>query len=193
MEKFHQSHDKEIIPAQEIKKYLYHMVPIDMKGTILHPLNKLKEIHPELYLLKVKKYNDRKEILETFIPTLECLWNDVLHCAAIDPATLKEALVAAGREPTEMKFYQIDPEKLDPQKTTIYLFPEKTKGSKLEEGQFVNYHPSKLEHYTEIPSGTKQYYKKKYNNGEKPLLFLGIPHILHKGPLDISDAPVITV
>src|SRR5665213_119696 len=104
------------------KPYLYHMVPDDMQGNVLHPLNTLKHTHPDLYVTKAEKYTDREYVMEQFIPTLEAAWNDVLHFTAVNPVELKKALTEADMEPREMKFYQIDPTLLDPKQTTIYLY-----------------------------------------------------------------------
>lgn len=180
--------------AQEgIKRYLYHMIPVDMQGTVLHPLNTLKDIHPDLYLAKANKYNNRRHIMDQFIPTLEASWNDVLHLSAIDPAELKKALIEAGMEPKEMRFYQINPELLDPKQTTVYLYSNKTGDEKMSIENFTDFDPKKLHEHAELPQVTKEYYKKMFEKGGKPLLFIGVPHILHKGSIDISNLPVVTV
>jgi len=175
------------------KPRLYHIVPSDMQGTVLHPLNALKDIRPDLYVAKAGKYEDRKHIMQQFIPTLECAWNDVLHFTAVDPRELKQALVDAGMEPREMKFYEIDPSLLDPKRTTIYLYSDKTGEEKMAPEHFRTYDPENLQEHAVLPEVTKEYYKRMYAKGEKPLAFIGIPHILHKGSLDISDLPVVTV
>ena len=175
------------------KSFLYHMVPADMQGTVLHPLNSLKDINPELYLSKAGKYDDRKHIMEQFIPTLECAWNDVLHFSALNPQELKQALVEAGMEPKEMKFYQIDPSLLDPKQTTIYLYQEKENEDKMNPDNFSDYDPEKLSAHSVLPQLTRDYYKEKFGKGERPLLFVGVPHILHKGSIDVSNLPVIIV
>lgn len=175
------------------KAFLYHMVPADMQGTVLHPLNSLKDKNPELYLSKAEKYKDREHVMEQFIPTLECAWNDVLHFSAINPQELKQALVEAGMEPREMKFYQIDPSLLDPEQTTIYLYQEKASADKMNPKNFAEYNPDTLGEHSVLSQMTKDYYKEKFSKGERPLLFVGVPHILHKGPIDVSDLPVIVV
>lgn len=181
------------------KTYLYHMVPfnketgeIDMRGKVLHPGNTLKVLHPDLYVSKHAKYDDRQHVVEQFIPTLEAAWNDVLHFTPIHPDELKKALIEAGAEPREMKFYQVDPALLDPKLTTIYLYQEKSKEDKMGEESFAEYDPDKLHEYASLPEETKQYYKEMIEQGRKPLLFVGVPHILHKGSLDISGLEVIT-
>ena len=179
--------------AKKDKTYLYHMVPAYMQGSVLHPLNSLKDTNPELYLSKAEKYEDRKHVMEQFIPTLECAWNDVLHFSAINPAELKQALVEAGMNPREMKFYQIDPSLLDPKQTTIYLYQEKRSEDKMNPKNFSEYDPEKLAEHSALSQATKDYYKEKFSKGERPLLFVGVPHILHKGSIDISNLPIIVV
>lgn len=181
---------------EEIPKsqnYLYHMVPVDMQGNVLYPLNSLKETNPELYLSKAKKYEGRKHIMEQKIPTLDCAWNDVLHFTAINPTKLKQALVEAGMDPKELQFYQIDPSQLDPNQTTIYLYQEKKNKDKMNPKNFVEYDPAKLAEHSKLSQRTKDYYKEKFSKGERPLLFVGVPHVLYKGSIDISNSPIITV
>ena len=36
--------------AKKSKNYLYRMIPADMQGNVLHPLNSLKDTNPKLYL-----------------------------------------------------------------------------------------------------------------------------------------------
>ncbi len=169
------------------------MVPADMQGTVLHPLNSFQETNPELYQSKVSKYEDRKHVMEQFIPTLECAWNDVLHFSPIHPASLKQALLEAGMEPREMKFFQIDPDLLNPEQTTIYLYADRASEDKMNPENFSEYTSDELVKHATVSQITKEYYKEKFSAGERPLLFVGVPHILHKGSIDVSDLPVIVV
>ena len=63
-------------------EYVYHMVPEELKGEYLIPLNELKRVYPNLYREYIQKYKDhtqRENLLTRKIPKLECLWNDVVH------------------------------------------------------------------------------------------------------------------
>lgn len=180
------------------KKYLYHKVPADLKGNIIHPLNELKDIHPELYSSKLKKYENRDGVMKYLIKDLECKWNDVVHMSPIHPKDLKEALLDAGFQPKEMKFFQIDPEKLDLEKTKVFLFKElrDKKSGKLNDDEIVNFKLEDLDKYSIISEKTKAYYKKIVNNHDNTKMlfaFIHVPHILHKGSIDISNLPIITV
>ena len=182
------------------KQYLYHMVPEDMKPDeegrqILYPLNMLKEKFPDLYEIEAEKYSSsdhRRTIPKMLIPTLErAAWGDVLQLTAIHPEDLKEALVEAGFTPRELKFYQVDPDLLDPQKTTIYLYRENVGDESAE--NFSAYDAEKLVEHSRVPEKTKEHYKEQYTNGNRPFLFVGVPHVFHKGPIDVSNFPVISV
>ncbi|MBC7981444.1 hypothetical protein H7X65_00005 [Candidatus Parcubacteria bacterium] len=175
------------------KYYLYHRVPDDLEGQTLFPLNTLKEKYPELYDKKVRKYIGREFIQEQIIPTLNCLWNDVLHLSAIPPKDLKNALVEAGVEVGELNFYQIDPELLNPDNTTVYLYADTSNKVKMELENFAEYIPNEIEQYSPIPKETKEYYKKRIDEGEQPLIYVRVPHILFKGSIDVSNLPIITV
>ncbi len=181
------------------------MAPNEMRSDeegrkVLYPLNILREKFPGLYQVEHAKYNipesgntenERKFVPQKLIPTLEnAAWGDVIQLTAIHPKDLKQALVDAGFSPKELKFYQIDPNTLDSKNTTIYLYRIDTEDNNPE--NFVQYDPEKLEAHAVVPDTTKRYYKEKFEQGEGSLLFVGVPHIFHKGPIDVSNFPVIS-
>ena len=57
---------------------IYHLVPRELRGTLLYPLNQLKSVFPDLAAQHFTKYYDRADLPSTPIPPLQCLWNDVL-------------------------------------------------------------------------------------------------------------------
>ena len=173
--------------------YLYHMVPQDQSGTTLYPLNQLRDIEPELYREKAGKYDGREHIMERQIPILNCLWNDVLHLSPIPPQELKAALLNAGMEDRPCSYYQIDPTLLAPDKTVIYKHKTTDLVVAPDDNEFVPYDIKNLPALVRIPEWTKQYYAEQYASGQKPLRFLGIPHILHMGTINTAALPIITV
>lgn len=174
-------------------QYLYHQVPKDQQGSILSPLNQLKISNPALYEMKASKYQGREHIMERRIPILDCLWNDVLHFSPIPPTELKSALLEAGMKDKEWSFYQIDPLSLDLKNTVTYLHDDIGHISVPDVSEFVAFRSQDLPELSKIPDTTKQYWKEQYDRGVKPLIFLGIPHILYKGLIDVSVAKVVTV
>ena len=163
-----------------------------MKGTVLYPLNQLKDIDPEVFVTHRKKYIGRENIQQQSIPELDCLWNDVLHFAPVHPADVKKGLQEAGSDLTG-DFYQIDPHMLDPKYTVIYLYCHKTINEKLLPNNFVSFNPDDLEQYSHLPRETIDDYKKLLNEGKAPFLYHRVPHILYKGTLDISGCTIISV
>lgn len=174
-------------------QYLYHRVPKDQQGSILEPLNSLKNSNPELYEVKAGKYQGREHIMERRIPILDCLWNDALHFSPVPPAELKAVLLKAGMEDKEWSFYQIDSSLFQPENTVTYLHKDIGRISVPDDKEFVQFNTNDLPELSQIPEATKQYWKDQYTKGAKPLIFLGIPHILYRGTLDTTNLPVVTV
>jgi hypothetical protein len=132
--------------------------------------------------------------MENFIPTLECKWNDVLQFSPIHPEELKQAMIEAGVEPREMRFFQVDPDLLDPEKTTVYLYNNTDVNHIASNKDYTNYAVHDVPNYSTVRELTKQFWKDSILSGNKrPLIFVGVPHILHKGSIDVSELPVITV
>ena len=103
--------------------YLYHLVPENMQGNTLYPLNLLKGKYSDAHEKELRKYdNDREDLPKRIIPILNCLWSDVLFFAVIHPIELKKALVEAGIK-RKMSFYQVNPKAINPDNTVVYLCP----------------------------------------------------------------------
>lgn len=196
-----------------------NMTPNEEGKHILYPLNMLKEKFPGLYEIHAEKYNSllpngnineyRKNIPNTVIPVLEkATWGDVIQLTSVHPKDLKIALEQAGLHPQEFKFYQIDPYLLDPKNTTIFLYRDDVLDES--EENFAQYDASKLEEYSSVTPKAKEHYaeistfnaevlehnrtcvnEEGMKSRKRPTLFVGIPHIFHKGPIDVSDFPVI--
>lgn len=184
------------------KQYLYHGVPKKLHGENLVPLNILKKENIDAYLKEVKKYTGREEIMERPIPGIEgSTWSDVIFFSAIHPndlyRALREGMIKAKIDPKEieekiklyedMEFYQIDPDILEPDQTVILLDPRN-------KDEFLKYDASILNEHSIVPESTIEYYAEQFAQGEHPLLFLGIPHIVHAGTIpNIKDFPVIAI
>ncbi len=169
--------------------YVYHRVPSNMKGSILYPLNALKDIDPELYDLHEKKYEGRMEVMKNRIEKLNCLWNDVLHCSALNPSVISEALNKLGKE-SHLKFFEIPVEILEPENTVVYTHSLRERGAPIPQEDFVEFDPNEVEKYAYLPEETVQYYKETIEAGSNPLLYHLVPHILYKGSIDTTDLKI---
>lgn len=168
-------------------QYLYHWIPKGMRGDVLFPLNALKNIYPDLYELKAQKYVGREQIMLEKLPSLDCLWNDVLHLSAVHPSLLRQAYEEAGGMGVfDLDVFEIDPHLLDPKDTIVYLYKHTDiRGNFLPEN-FAAYDPDGLDQYSVVPQETKDYYKEMISHGKEPMLFHRVPHILYKGSINIS-------
>jgi hypothetical protein len=177
--------------------YVYHRVPRNLRGSILYPLNGMREIFPDLYRDLRKNYASREDIAALRIPPLGyCLWNDVLHLSPVHPERIKDALTAAGHELPEAwrRYFQIDARLLEPSTTVVYRL-----STFLWSGHFnvaeaseeigrdcLPFSVETLDLFTEVPAAAREYYASVVQ-GSGIALFLGIPHVLHQGVINLKQ------
>lgn len=178
-------------------RYVYHRVPAELRGTVLYPLNAMRGMFPDLYERLRTNYSTREDIAALRIPPLGyCLWNDVLHLSPVHPARIKEALAGAGHGLPQgwRRFFQIDARLLEPAATVVYRL-----STFLWSGQFdvadaseaigrdcLPFSSETLALFTEVPASAREYYK-SVAPGSAVALFLGIPHVLHRGAIDLKQ------
>lgn len=160
-----------------------------MRGSELIPLNKMLEIDPELSTRYLEKYKGREEILERKIPLLDCLWNDVIQLLPLHPRQLFELQEELGLIPEipDYRYYQIDASTLDPSRTVVYY-----KTAPGEENVTIKWLKDvRLEELQSIPEATRKYYQSMVGAGEPVFNYQFVPHIVHRGTIDVSSAQVI--
>jgi hypothetical protein len=172
-------------------EYLYHRVPDNLKGTILYPLNILKETEPEIYKDHVKKYEGREKILETKIPPLDCLWNDVLHFTAVSPKELKANLAKAGIVLPSVKWFKVPVSMIEEDRSIAFIYRRDLSVTPNFD-EYEKFDPSRMDTYRKVPEGTIDYYRKKKDEGQRPLLFHLVPHILYKGSINIEGLEILS-
>ncbi|UCZ53815.1 group-specific protein [Bacillus shivajii] len=178
--------------------YLYHIVPREMKGKDLLPLNKLKETEIDLYEKYTEKYMDhprRKKLLKRKIPKMNCYWNDVIHMLPIDPRKVYYALREAGMRERELSFYQI-PLSLfaDDNEFAFYHYrPEAYQGpgEDLLDSEITLIKRAELQMLENLRPETKGYYKESIRENRPFGLFHYVPHVFYKGTINISDVKVV--
>jgi len=147
-----------LLTAKKERPMIYHQVPDNMVGSELYPLNVLKDTHAEVYREAIKKYENRKEVLEHLIPPLNCIWNDVLFLTGVHPSTLRKAFEKVNFRLRKLPFYEIDPELLENGETTVYLYAGKSKWDE----EFVAFDPEDIQKHNAIGDETIQYYREQY-------------------------------
>lgn len=161
-----------------------------MCGSVLYPLNELREIYPDVYAAHVKKYDGREVMLTRKIPPLNCLWNDVLHFTAVTPGELKANLakadIALGSDP----WFKVPISSIDAGKVVVFPY-------KLDQNTRPNFELyevfdlSRMSDYRQVPQETIEYYKQKKAEGALPLLFYSLPHVLYKGVVETEGLEVV--
>ncbi len=167
--------------------YLYHRVPTRVIGSVIRPLNQLKELDQDLYDLQKAKYKGRDDVAEQTIPPLNCGWGDVVFLTAVSPQELQRAFAEAGTTLQSRKFYQIEAKSLDPNLMTVRLYP----GGRYFPRVFVPFNLHDLEEYSKVPTCTVEYYRLQHQTGQYIMTFHHIPHILYKGAIDVSDVTIV--
>jgi hypothetical protein len=169
---------------------VYHLVPRNLEGHTLYPLNQLKDSYPALYEAHLSKYEGREFLLTTKIPLLDCLWNDVLHFSPVHPAKIRDAMLALGQAWQVRQAFVIDTKAMNfTAQNTVYYFSGKT----LKERLYEPFEAERLETMRELPEATLEYYKRTIEEGTRPLLFAHVPHILHFGHIQLADVEIIQV
>ncbi len=175
-----------------MKEKLYHRVPDNMKGDVLVPASSLQHLDQEIYDKAVGKYSGRETWLDDFIPSLNSTWRDVINLSPVHPKHIRKALIEAGRSDSpEMGFYEIDPIALSKDNTVIYV--PKPGVTKPGPEDYIKYNPEDIIKYSDLPEETKRHYREMVNKGKNPFLFQNVPHILHKGEIDVSRSKIVKI
>ncbi len=171
--------------------FVYHGVPEQMEGKALIPLNEMPASMVAIRDMHVKKYKNRQEIMQRRIPLLNCLWNDAVQFLPLHPGKVFELQVELGLIPAvpPYKFFEIDVTTLEPDKTVVYF---KTAPGE-ENVTFKWLRDVDLTTIQEIPKATVNYYKSLIGASELPFNYQFIPHVLHKGNVDISKSRIISL
>jgi len=164
-----------------------------MVGTLLYPLNSLKDREPELWRREVAKYKGREQVLEKPVPPLGCLWNDVLHLSTVHPSLVAAELEAVGLELPKKAFYELDPGALDPERTVIFLNRRFEVSSASDESQWLPFDSANLAGLAGVNDSTRRYYRESAARGQRPLLYGSLPHVLFRGALETLGWPMYEV
>ncbi|KPN97111.1 hypothetical protein [Lysinibacillus sp. ZYM-1] len=182
-----------------MQEYIYHMVPRVMVGQELMPLNKLREMFPQLYERYAKKYFDhpeRPKLLTKEIPKLNCLWNDVLHFLPIHPYHIFNVLTELDIQTKEkLLFYKIPIQKLAHNQNVMYLYSKENYKGPAGELATEDIIPFAIDEFIEIqqiPKETIDYYGMENKKGKNFGVFAYIPHVLSLGHVNVNDVEIIT-
>jgi hypothetical protein len=183
----------------EDTQYIYHLVPRDMQGNTLYPLNELKSRWPDVYARAIAKYDEhpgRKLLPQRVIPKLGCLWNDVVQCAGLHPKLLYQALTERGLTvSSNLHFYQIPVERLDGKPLVVFYSdpPDgRDVGAPLDDSEIDLLTVHEYREQTMLTARTLAWFDHLAAVGKVFGLFVGVPHILVQGSIDVHGVQVIT-
>ena len=159
-----------------------------MQGTILYPLNKLKDTIPLAYKYHNIKYEGRREMQDTEIPGLG-RWGDVIHLTPIDPVETKAAMQAAGVwKGWQWRVFKIDPTSLDQSK--LVIMTKKPEDEKLVP-TYEKFSIVALKKVSHLSPWTLNYYKECKAKDIDPLTYAGSPHVFYGAPIETKRIDVV--
>lgn len=175
---------------------LYHRVPKGLVGEELYPLNELKTVYPEIAKFQLQKYRNRMGLTEQRIPSTNWLWNDVIHFSPVHPEKVVNQLTKCGfSKSIQSYWFEIEPSEFNFNQTNslVFLHNREKSDFTFNESEFEVYDESRISLYTEVPEHTTRYFEQSIRQGINPLMFGGIPHILHYGSINIGNVRIIEV
>lgn len=171
---------------------LYHMRPPCLRGTSLVPLNALHEIDPDLHAQGIAKYRGREAIPERPLPELNCRWGDCVQFSTVHPAMIRAAFIDTGHDwPRRgIRFLVVDADRagFTTDDTAIWLYKDAgpTTDMAAAKTDVVPYTADRIAHLTTLHDRTVGYLREMKAADRRPFLFVGIPHVLHRGAVSLD-------
>jgi len=172
---------------------LFHTVPDQLIGTVLYPLNELALVDRTAWERERAKYEGREHVLGVRVPPLECLWNDVLHLSPVHPEDIAAELRAVGLEPLRRRFFELDAVALDPARTVVFANRRARSANGIDDSEWLPFEPEALPALAGFDEASRRYYRECAAARRRPLLWGCLPHVLHRGALDVRGLPVVEV
>ncbi len=165
---------------------IYHIVPKNLVGTQLIPLNKMKVSNPELYTILASKYQGREKLLERQIPKINCFWNDVLHFSAVCPDVIFTRFEQLGFGDFKgISWFEVPTDVVQKFPTVIYRAPLLPRENfKLTDDDIEIFDSNRWQEPLTLSEAAEEYFLKCQMDGKTPLPFQFTPHILVRGELE---------
>lgn len=165
---------------------------------MVYPLNLMPFLDgfSEIYELAISKYVGRESLLSVVIPTLDCLWNDVIFLSPVHPHKHYKEYEEIGFTPKNVQYYQIPIALLEGKRLTVWKWksykiypPSDPIHDSLE--SYCDFDFALYQEMEELPEDTKEFYRLNFDP-ENPTQYprfnwYRIPHILCQDPIDLSD------
>lgn len=166
---------------------LYHLIPSEVRGEHLVPLNGLRSTHPDLYDVHAAKHRGREWVIDEPIPPLNCTWGDVVFLAPVDSTELFNALARAGRPTSLPPAATLDASRLDPRNCAIRLMRHGRRGHYPDPTDEHDYLPFTTAALRAVSRVTVAAITRLENLAphDRGLPWVDVPHILHRGPIPL--------
>ena len=161
---------------------LYHRAVRDMRGDELLPLNRLRDVHPDIYEREAEKYAGREQLRREKVLALDCQWGDVLFFSPVHPAQLLDTVREGGREVPPVRFWALNAAKLEPQRACIKFVRPWPGGAYTPPtpADYLSYTP---EHLAQVcqPSEMTLTRLQALPPDSPLILWMDVPHVLYRG------------
>lgn len=193
------------IPDSEKKQYVYHRRLDNFIGNQIIPLNRMPELDgfAAVYEKAIAKYKGREKTLTCVIPSLNCLWNDVIFLSPVHPHKHYEEYRKIGyAEKPKLQFYKIPIEVLKDKRVTVWKWLSYKKYPKNHpiHDSLESYCSLDFLHFTEmqdLPEDTKEHFRNSFDPKHPEIYpkynWYRIPHILCQDPIDLTDERITLI
>lgn len=166
---------------------LYHLIPSEVCGEHLLPLNELRSTYTDLCEVHAARHHGREGVIDQPIPPLSCTWGDVLFLAPVDSTELFDALPRAGRPTSIPPAATLDAFRLDPGNCAIRLMRHGTQGHYLDPTEEHDYLPFTTAGLRAVSRVTVAAITRLENLAlhDSRLPWVDVPYILHRGTIPL--------
>ena len=173
---------------------IYHLVPKEMVGTRLIPLNRMKQSNLGLYLKEASKYRGREKLLERHIPKINCLWNDVLHFSSISPDIIFSRFESLGFGKYEgLRWFEVPLSHLEGLASVIYRAPQKPRPNfALDDDDIEFLNIGTYQEPKGLSDQAEAYFLHCQKEGKTPLPFQFTSHILVYGEFETKGLKIVS-
>ncbi len=178
-----------------MKKYAYHVLKESFVGKTIYPLNQLKNIHPDIFQLEIKKYQGRELLMSSVNPILNCLWNDVVQFSCLDPKLTFEAAkhFNPNLKGRTFRIFALDLCNIKENEACLFT-PKSTRFLHvLENDQYEKYNSETFENLSCVPDLQIDRWQEDAKNNKPLLLWSRTKHFFYKSPISLSEGKIYEI
>ncbi|WP_349295663.1 hypothetical protein ABEB22_14305 (plasmid) [Thioclava sp. 'Guangxiensis'] len=181
------------------KTMLYHLRPRNLIGTSLVPFFELQGVDPSLAAKAMAKYQGRFSIPDRPLPELMCRWGDCVLFSPVHPEAIRAAFVEAGhtwpKEGVTFLGINADHAGFSTDDTVIWLYENAGPNADLAAAKkdVVPYSADRVARFSVLPDRTRDYLREMKATDRRPLLFVGVPHVLHRGRVALDGVEELVI